>query len=315
MRKNYTSWLLYALAGFYFMVVSAGCANIVPPTGGARDSLPPRLIVATPFDSSTNFKGNRITLTFDEFVEVQNAFENVIVSPTQQNTPTIDYKLRTVSVRLRDTLEPNTTYSINFGDAIKDVNEGNVYKAFTYVFSTGNTIDEYIVRGKVVLAETGATDSTLIVVLHRNMDDSAVAKERPRYITRVDGQGNFQFNNLPQGRFAIYAIPSGFSRRYDDTTKPFAFADTAIVTGPEDKPITLFAYSLPKVEPAPAATGAAPAAGRRAGTARAAQEKQLSYSSNAEGGRLDLLSDLQLNFVQKIATYDSNRITLTGADF
>jgi hypothetical protein len=145
-----------------FMALSSGCANIIPPTGGPRDSLPPTLLRVTPGDSSLNFTSKRIDFYFDEFVEVQNIQENLIVSPTPTINPVVEYKLRNVSVRIRDTLEPNTTYSINFGKAIRDINEGNELKDFTYVFSTGSTLDNKQLSGNVVLAETGKVDSTMI---------------------------------------------------------------------------------------------------------------------------------------------------------
>jgi len=284
---------------------SSGCANIIPPTGGPRDSLPPVLIAANPKDSITDFTGNRITLYFNEFVEIQNTQENVLVSPTPVNSPNIDYKLRTVTVKLRDTLEPATTYSINFGDAIKDVNEGNVLKNFTYVFSTGSTIDQNTFSGKVIVAETGKADSTLIAVLHRSLADSAVAKEKPRYITKLDGKGNFQFNNLPRGTFALYALPNDYSKRYDDTTKLFAFADKPITIADSTQPITLYAFSLPKE------TVATPAGNTSRTSAR---DKQLRNTTTLESNKQDLLKPLQLDFNRKVS-FDSTKIILTDTSF
>lgn len=297
--------------GCWLMVINSGCANIIPPAGGPRDSLPPILIGANPPDSTTGYKGNRITLYFNEFVEVQNAYENVIVSPTPANIPAIDYKLRTVSIRLRDTLESNTTYSINFGNSIRDVNEGNVYSNFTYVFSTGNTIDEHTLSGKVMLAENGSVDTTLLVVLHRNLADSAVAKERPRYITRLDGQGNFRFTNLPAGTFAIYAIPNDFSKHYDDSTKLFAFADTPVSIGVEAAPVLLNAYSSPKV-----AAGSTPSQQQsRSAGPRSPQDKNLCYSTNLQSGKLGLFDSLVITFNKPIFNFDSTDVLFTNKDF
>ncbi len=292
--------LIIVFISTILIIGASGCANIVPPSGGPRDSLPPVLIATNPADSITNFTGNRITLSFNEFVEIQNTQENVLVSPTPVNTPNIDYKLRTVTVKLRDTLEPATTYSINFGDAIKDVNEGNILKNFTYVFSTGSTIDQNTFAGKVIVAETGKADSTLIVVLHRNFADSAVAKERPRYIAKLDGRGNFQFNNLPAGTFAVYALPNDYSKRYDDTTKLFAFADKPVTIADSTQPITLYAFSLPKE------TVAAPAGNTNRATSR---DKQLRYTTNLESGKQDILKTLQLDLNRKVS-FDSTKIIL-----
>ncbi|HEX7848073.1 MAG TPA: Ig-like domain-containing protein, partial [Chitinophagaceae bacterium] len=133
------------------IMVLPGCANIVPPQGGPRDSLPPVLVRSDPGDSSRNFKGKTITLTFDEFIDVQNAQTEMLISPTPKNFPTVDYRLNTVTVKLKDSLETNTTYSFNFGNSIKDINESNVKKNFTYIFSTGNYIDSLELTGKVVL--------------------------------------------------------------------------------------------------------------------------------------------------------------------
>ncbi len=113
----------------------------------------------------------------------------------------MDYRLNTITVKLKDSLESNTTYSINFRNAIKDFSEGNILKGFTYIFSTGQYIDSLEITGKVILAETGKVDSTLIVMLHTCADDSIVVKEKPRYIAKVDGKGSFIFKNLPPKHF------------------------------------------------------------------------------------------------------------------
>lgn len=303
------SVLTYVSVCLIFIISGSGCANIVPPTGGPRDTLPPILVAETPKDSATNISPKRITFVFNEYVEVQNALENVLVSPTLNNTPTIDYKLRTITVRIRDTLDANTTYTINFGDAIKDLNEGNIFKDFSYVFSTGERIDSFSLSGKVMLAETGKIDTTLIAILHRNLDDSAVAKERPRYIARLDGQGNFSFRNLPSGTFALYATPNDYGKRYDDRSELFAFADRPIVISDSTRPVTLFAYvDSPKLA-TPATPAAAPTTG---GTAR---ERRLRVSANLDGSTLSLLSPLQLTVNRKVTTFDSTQISITNATF
>jgi uncharacterized protein (DUF2141 family) len=308
MKRLLSVWLsaVCVFTCIVFAISGTGCANMIPPTGGPRDSLPPELIAAIPRDSATNYTGDRVTLTFNEYVNIENALENILISPTPINTPLISNKLRNITVRLRDTLEPNTTYSINFGNAIKDVNEGNVFKNFTYVFSTGSRLDENTLSGKVVLAETGKVDSTLLAVLHRNLDDSAVAKERPRFITRLDGKGNFQFRNLPGGIYALYAIPNEYSRHYDDTTKPFAFASQPIHLDSNYENVVLNAFS--KVKKETSKKGGAPAQ-------PASKDKQLRFSANLQGETFDILDTLHLDFNRPITAYDSSKISLTDADF
>lgn len=299
--------LLFAAMGFILLVSGLGCANIIPPGGGPRDTLAPVLIAETPKDSATNISTNKITFTFNEFVEIQNAQENVLVSPLPNNTPLVDYRLRTVTVKLRDTLEPNTTYSINFGNAIKDLNEGNVLKNFFYVFSTGNKIDTFSLSGKVLLAETGKADSTLIVLLHRNTNDSAVAKEKPRYIAKLDANGNYVFRNLPAGTFALYALPNDYGKKYDDKTKLFAFADKPVIIGDSTSSINLFAYAEVDKD-----SVKRPAAVIKP---KLKKEKTLKFTTNLEGNTLDILSDLELSFTNKIVAFDSSKLALTNKDY
>ena len=169
MKLNRLLYLLFSASLIYFFAISSGgCAQIGMPTGGPRDSIPPVLVSASPKIHSTNVTGNKITLTFNEYIELKEVQTNVLISPFPKRQPQIDYKLRTVTVKLKDTLLPNTTYSINFGKAIVDNNEGNPMKDFTFVFSTGNNIDSLTLDGKVLVAETGKADSTLIALLYRN---------------------------------------------------------------------------------------------------------------------------------------------------
>ena len=128
--------LLTVLGLIIFLYISAtftsGCAQIGAPTGGVKDTLAPVLVKATPEIKALNFKGNKITLSFDEYVEVLDVQNNVLVSPLQKNTPSISNNLKTITIKLRDSLQPNTTYSINFGNAIRDINEANIFSNFDF---------------------------------------------------------------------------------------------------------------------------------------------------------------------------------------
>jgi len=295
----------FVIGCFQQMLLLSSCANIVPPTGGPRDSVPPRLVTSNPKDSAKNVNSNKIVLTFNEFVEIQSAQEQVIVSPYPKSSPVIEFKFRTVTIKLKDSLEANTTYSINFGDAIKDVNEGNIAKGFTYVFSTGSNIDSNTFSGNVLLAQNGKIDTTLIVVLHRNGDDSAVAKEKPRYITRLDGKGNFQFSNLPAGKFYAYVLPNEYSKKYDDTTKYFAFLDSAVDVNAATKAVTFYAFKKEEVKPAQQSKTNEPKN----------QEKKIIISNNLENNRQDLLSDLVLTFNKPIKRIDTSGFLLADTNY
>jgi hypothetical protein len=131
--KKIGFFLLPVIFYTIMMMVGNSCAQIGMPTGGARDTIPPVLVKSSPPLRTTHFSGDRITLTFNEYVHVENVQQNLLVSPTPRISPNVDFKFREVTIRLRDTLLPNTTYSLQLGDAIQDVNENNVYPNFTYV--------------------------------------------------------------------------------------------------------------------------------------------------------------------------------------
>ena len=306
--------ILIVLAVLANLSGTTGCASIVPPTGGPRDSLPPLLVSVTPADSSRNFEGKKINFAFNEFVQVDNPIGNLLISPTPKNTPTVDSRLRTVTVTIRDTLEPNTTYTFDFGDAIRDVNESNILKNFTYIFSTGPTIDSLQFSGKVIVAESGKIDSTLLVFLYQSLDDSAVLKERPRYITRVDNAGNFTFRNLPSGKFAIYGVKDeGGQRRYMSRNQMFAFSDTPVIVQPNPSPVTLYAFvPIDTTTPPPATPSLKSATPSRPSAA----DRRLRIETSLENEQLGLLDSFHLYFRQApLRFFDSSKLRLTGEKF
>ena len=303
------SFLIAAALGSFLILTlfaGGGCANMVPPQGGPRDSLPPVLLDANPDDSTLNFRGNRITLNFDEYIDLQEVQNNLLFTPTLPTTPDVQVRLKTITIRLRDTLDPNTTYIFNFGNAIKDYNEGNVLRNFVYTFSTGPALDSLEFTGRVVMAETGTVDTTLTVILHKSLDDSAVIKERPRYVSRLDGSGNFRFRNLPAGTFAVYALgDAGLQRRYQRTAA-FAFLDSPIVVRSGVAPVQLNAYKE-AAAPAASATGATARTNRAAG-----EPARLRFTTSVSGGMpQDLLTDLVMTFETPLRSFDSTNLSLT----
>lgn len=295
---------LFLIFSILELLVFSGCANIVPPAGGDRDSLPPVLTKVNPADSSVNFAGKKINFTFDEYVMVENFQQNLMVSPIPKIQPTYISRLNTVTVTLKDTLEPNTTYTLNFGDAIKDVNEGNIMKDFTYVFSTGPAIDSLSFRGNVIVAESGLVDSTLTVMLHRSPDDSAVVKDRPRYVTKLDKNGNFVFKNLPGGTFYVYALKDDTrSYRYLDNKNLFAFADSPVIVQSNTARKTLYAYAEKQKDnaAAPTTTGKPNAADRR-----------LKFQTNLDRNTQDITKKFSFTFERPLKNFDSSKINFTS---
>lgn len=303
--------LLVGLAAF-LLTVPTGCANIIPPSGGPRDSTAPVLLSAMPRDSTLNFRGDRITFTFDEYIDdPQDLQNNLLFTPIFDVNPEIAVRARTVTLRFRDSLKPNTTYTFNFGNAIRDVNESNVLRNFTYILSTGPVLDSLSLSGKVIMAETGKADSTLIVMLHSNLADSAVSRQKPLYVARVDASGAFRFQNLPRGTFAIYALgDAGFLRQYNSPDRQaFAFSDSAVVTGTTNN-VSLYAYKIAK--PATAASLATAQRGGGGGGGGAQADKRLRFTTIPASGALDIQSEYALNFTTPLRSFDSTKVSLSA---
>lgn len=323
--KGITAKLLTVIC---FLLVAAvtymqsGCARIVPPSGGPKDTLPPVLVKAVPKDSLLNMPltNIKITLTFDEYVQLDNATTNLIVNPTLKKIPIVENVLKQVTVKIKDTLEPNTTYSLNFGNGIKDVNEGNILKNFTYVFSTGKYLDSGTIGGRVTLAKDNKVDSTLLVVLQRHLDDSAVAKETPRYTTRVDKKGRFLFRNIATGTYAIYALKDAGDKKYHDKSDNFAFYDSAVhITNffSVKDSIFLFAYAELSTKPNTTASGANKSnnTSQKKPSKKEKEKEKLHVSTDLANGKQDLLSPLILAYDQPIKTLDTTQLRLTDTNY
>lgn len=313
MKPLFSVFILLFLLGTA-LINGTGCANIMSPTGGDRDSLPPVLRSANPKDSSLGFKSRSVVFTFNEYLgDLQDIQNNVLISPTPERLPEITTKLKTLTVKFKDTLEENTTYSINFGDAIKDYTEGNVLKNFTYIFSTGDALDSLELEGKVLLAETGKTDTTMVVMLHTSGEDSAVVEKRPRYIAKLDGTGHFHFHNLPPGTFYIYALKDeGGQRRYLSPKQLFAFAGEPVVTNTQKEPITLFAYKEEKETAAPSLAGLSVGGGNRGG---GANERRLRFETTIMNGVFDQLQEFSFTFPVPVKNFDSAKVSLFTDSF
>ena len=305
---------ILALAFYGLLVfISSGCAQMGYPTGGPKDSLAPVLIKATPEINTINFSGNKIILLFNEYIDIQNIQNNLLVSPLPQKNPTVSGNLKTLVIKLRDTLKENITYALQFGNAIKDVNEGNILKNFSYAFSTGNYIDSLSLSGKVTLAQTGKTDSTLLVMLYKNITDSTVYKERPLYIAKLDGKGSFQFQNLPEGTFYAFALKDeDGGKTYNSGSELFAFASAPVQINNATAPLFLNAYALEKPKQQPLRT----TSGHPVTNRRNQPDKELKFTSNLSSPyKQDLLKNFDLKFSNKIKNFDSSKVSLTDTNY
>lgn len=192
-----------------WVLTLAACARPVAPEGGAKDVAPPTVVVekSTP-NMTTRFAGKEVRLTFDEWVVLQDAANQVLVSPPLAKRPEITLKGKTVLVRFKEdeVLRPNTTYTINFGTSVKDLHENNPAKDLRFVFSTGDFIDSLSLAGNVVDAFTDEPVENIAVMLYDNPDDSIIRKERPYYLARTDKTGVFSIPNVRAGVFKCVAI-------------------------------------------------------------------------------------------------------------
>ena len=165
------------------------CANAVAPTGGPQDTTPPVVVEAVPENRNINFTGKKIEITFDEYITLENANQNVMISPPMTEKPDIKLKNKTVVIKFKEDLASNTTYTINFGQAIKDLHEGNAFKDYVYSFSTGDVIDTLSIAGKVLNAEDKKPVEDVYVTLYaadRDNLDSLPLTTKPNYITKTD---------------------------------------------------------------------------------------------------------------------------------
>lgn len=224
MRKIqiYIIWLLLALI--------CSCANIGTPNGGPYDETPPKFISSKPERNQTNYKGKTIEILFDELVQIDKPSENVIVTPPQTQLPIIRPAGRKVSVELRDSLQENTTYTIDFTSSIADNNEKNVLENFSFAFSTGDIIDSLEVSGHLLNAENLEPMPGITIGLHKNTADSAFVKERFVRTSRTNDRGWFTIRNIAPGAYRMYALnDKNRDYKFDQPGEDIAFLDSLVI--------------------------------------------------------------------------------------
>lgn len=207
-------FLLYiALALFASLLSLNSCAKRGTITGGPKDTIPPVLVYSNPKNMSTEFNGSEIQINFSEYIKVKDINKQLIISPPMKNTPDV-YPMGSASkyirIKIKDTLQPNTTYSFNFGQSITDNNEGNPYSQFKFVFSTGTYIDSLTLGGKIKDAFEKKPDNFVTVMLYEaneTYNDSLIFKEKPRYVTNtLDSMVNYRLENLKEGKYYLFAL-------------------------------------------------------------------------------------------------------------
>lgn len=187
-------------------IIVASCARMGNPDGGWYDETPPKVVGASPSEKATNVKAKKVYINFDEFIKVDNPTEKVVVSPPQIEAPEIKAQGKRIAISLLDSLKANTTYTIDFSDAISDNNEDNPMGNYTYCFSTGNVIDTLEVAGTVLAANNLEPVKGILVGLYADLADSAFSTKPMLRVSRTDSQGHFVIKGVAPGNYRIYAL-------------------------------------------------------------------------------------------------------------
>ena len=215
---------------FALLILVYSCASIGSPDGGPYDETPPKFVAANPVPGATNSKSKKIILEFDENIKLEKASEKVVVSPPQLKQPEIKSNGRKVTVKLQDTLMRNTTYTIDFSDAIVDNNEGNPLGNFSYTFSTGEVIDTLEISGNVLNAYNLEPVKGIQVGIHSNLSDTAFTKLPLERVAMTDSRGHFSIKGIAPGSYHVYALKDGNQNyRYDSPTEVIAFSDSVYI--------------------------------------------------------------------------------------
>lgn len=222
MRVKRFTYLIFALLIY-------GCAQVVPLSGGDKDETPPKELKSSPENKSTYFAANTITIEFDEFIKLQNLQQQLIISPVMEKKPEVSIKGKKLIIKLKEELTPNTTYSINFGNAIVDITENNPIPNFKYVFSTGSYLDSLSFSGSIVDAFELKTVDKIYVMLYDELEDSVPMKQLPRYVAISDKSGDFSVTNMAHGNYKVFALQDINSNyKYDLPNEKIAFMDNPI---------------------------------------------------------------------------------------
>jgi uncharacterized protein (DUF2141 family) len=282
---------------FALTLLATSCAIQVPPSGGTKDTIPPVVRKFDPENFSTGFHGHDITIVFNEYMELKDLPSQLIVSPPLKYDPETNLSKKTLEIHLDDTLLPNTTYTMNFGNSITDLREGNALEDFQYVFSTGDIIDSLKVSGRVQNAFDNKTEKGIYVMLYKNMEDSIPLKFPPDYFTKTNEDGNFVIKNISPGDYRIFALKDNNTNYlFDNNEENIAFSDAMIEAGTSANSLRLFreerAQQLLKVsneEPG---------------------HVTIAYAQPLENEKLIFLSDTSLLKINSI-TYSARRDTIT----
>ena len=231
MSKNTPYFLKHFLKYIFLIsVCTYGCASMRTPEGGPVDKNPPKVLKIEPKDLTTNFNAKKIVITFDEYFNIQNEVKEFSISPEQERLPLLKKTQKKLEIVFQDSLEKNTTYTLNFGKAIADVNESNVLKNLTYAFSTGPMLDSLSISGRVKNTLTGKPELDAVVFIIPLSRDSIFGKKKAPIYTLTDSSGLYTLRNLKKDTYKIYALKEiGGDKIYQQRSDEIGFIKEPIV--------------------------------------------------------------------------------------
>ena len=236
--------LIFLVGACLLPLFFPSCANTTQaPSGGKRDTIPPLIIDIKPLPGTVRVptEGATFVFTFNEYFTIKTA-SNIFLSPPQQRQPKSRVRGRDLIISFEEPLEPNTTYTLSFTDAIADANEGNMFPGYTYVFSTGERIDSMMVTGTVRDCNTLAPVKGATVLLHKDLSDSAIFQHRPFAAVKTDDWGYFVIPFIQDTLYRLYAIKdANIDNRYDPETETVAFVDSLI------RPVMVASDTVPEI--------------------------------------------------------------------
>jgi hypothetical protein len=221
----------FIIAGLLFLLIQ-GCAKMGQPTGGPKDVYPPEFIGSNPPNRSVNFSGDQVDIEFNEFIQLKDQNKEILISPPMKEKPLIRVRDKSIRVTFNEELKPQSTYTLNFGKSLSDLNEGNLLPDFEYVVSTGSSIDSLSVTGTVTDAFTLKTgkDVQMLVMLYENLSDSAPLLQIPKYYGKANENGLFAVNNVHADTFRVIALQDANNNlKYDPGIENIAFLDSLLV--------------------------------------------------------------------------------------
>ncbi|MCK5170734.1 MAG: Ig-like domain-containing protein, partial [Bacteroidales bacterium] len=207
----------------------SGCAKIVAPTGGPKDEEHPLIVEIDPPDKTVNFDSKKISITFNEFIQLKDLNNNLIISPPVEEKPDIKVKGKALVIEFAEELKDSTTYNIYFGNSVQDYNEGNPIENFQYVLSTGSYIDSLSIKGQVINSFNLLPEEGVFVMLYKDSEDSVPIKQIPDYISKTNEEGYFRINNIRENQYKLFCLRD-LNKNYlfDLPSEEIAYTDSLI---------------------------------------------------------------------------------------